>query len=710
MFSTTDLQDLTVSLGPSNWLRVLNEHHHEQKNSGLKSRAARDVSHKIGDCISQGKVKDAANWLSLGLFLDSAGVLKHVRRDGVLRASKYQFRSHFLARVLDRSLDNTHDFQISQKDQIYINSVRTLLLVCPAFHRLYVRVIKRLRREQKSVLKTLIARVDIRFAQALQPNYDTDTKSLEHYPQEELAEAVSYLTNLFDELIGIRIEHFNVIDPNGLSKPLYDQLLLDACALIAYRNAEVLVDTFGYRVYGDARLATVTAPDPLLEKAIRGGYIVQAAQQDSDAIRLARKKADHAISLDQLVESVFPNADGKLIRYVERPVPRYLFTLPESDEARKLFQGDTFLKEDMGRLFSAAKAQYTLPEMLMEHPMADGLLVHDVLKIQRFFDFLRKLMAKKILPLIESEPAIVLNSILPVATRDHLRRLLRFCVDDMTSQAFIERIAPAATTRRGVFDLQYQPALSADDWIMAPLNVLCASDLVRNWLFLDKSRGSHRNASAIRQQQQENGRISFPQEILAESIRKHTSRIIENRTWNWLGQTLEVDIAAVIGSYLLLVEFKDVYHPCSVFELRTSYDHMQKARKQLSRWKQTLLQPNALDVFLRSLGWRQDGALDVLTCICSSNRIFSGYAFDGHPVRNVYEMVNFFESGTGVFLGEEISAWAGEHFESSDLAAYLKHHPFYEPLFDRLVRVYRPYKADKAELVFDTFGLPVPNP
>jgi nicotinamidase-related amidase len=57
---------------------------------------------------------------------------------------------------------------------------------------------------------------------------------------------------------------------------------------------------------------------------------------------------------------------------------------------------------------------------------------------------------------------------------------------------------------------------------------------------------------------------------------------------------------------------------------------------------------------------------------CTGNRVFNGYACEGHPVRQVHEMLNVLLKGSIEFSdGHRARLWSGDAFAATDLVAYL---------------------------------------
>ena len=85
-----------------------------------------------------------------------------------------------------------------------------------------------------------------------------------------------------------------------------------------------------------------------------------------------------------------------MVKRREQPFSRYALFFPEADEFFEPFQGTGLFKEDLNYLDAVAREQFVRPEALLAFRLADGLTMFDVVKIRRFLNFLRELMAHKL--------------------------------------------------------------------------------------------------------------------------------------------------------------------------------------------------------------------------------------------------------------------------------------------------------------------------
>ena len=259
---------------------------------------------------------------------------------------------------------------------------------------------------------------------------------------------------------------------------------------------------------------------------------------------------------------------------------------------------------------------------------------------------------------MEADPQIANRSLLPVFRKDKLLHLLGKCVSDEAAEAFLRIATYDHASSVGVFDVQYQPLIVGKDHYLVPMNVLCSSDLLRNLLYTQRKKVQGIDTDS-------------PMQRLAQALRRQFSQVAEGTKLRVQGALLEIDIVVVVQRRLLLIECKSAFHPCGVHELRTSYEHVQTARKQLDRLREAVRHEDVRRRLYVSLKWDFGPVDEILTCVVTGNRLFNGYMIGGHPVRSAYEMINMLVEGTIRIGDEEFGVWRKPDFEPQDLLDYL---------------------------------------
>ena len=630
--------------------------------------------------LVRGRVGRARNWVALGLYVDSTNVIAHFKRVGLFRASKYNFQGKVLLLLVESILETRSVLHLDSETNRYLECVRSLLTLSVGALRTYHTIVSQLKKRKKHALKSLVVTVDKMFLTPRPADLTLDCDNPRHYTIEEHATALSFLIHTFATHCVVHDQNFNFIDERGIEDGVYDGLLVAACALCGYKEAELLVDVFSYSASGAGDVIDLRPEDIRLEQSIRLGYIQAESQKNLSLLEQIQGEKEPVVSVRNLSTKVYETLGVHMIRLRERPLPRYALFFPE-DMAELVgpFRENRLFKEDVIYLSTVAKEQFVHPGELLDFQLADGLTMLDVVKIRRFLNFLRDLMAQKLLPLMETDPKIAMRSLLPVFRRDELVRLLKQCVSREAAEAFLRVTTYDRAKSRGVLDVLYQPLILGHDHYLVPMNVLCSSDLLRNLLYTERKKV------------QQNDTDSPMQRLVADALRRHFRHVAEGTRLRVDGRSLEIDIVAIVDRQLLLVECKSAFHPCGVHELRTSYEHILKAGKQLDRLQEALQRKEVRRRLCQSLGWDPNDVEGTSTCVVTGNRIFNGYTIGNHPVRPAYEMMNMVVAGTIGVGDEKFCVWRKSHFEAQDLLDYLAGSTVHVDLFGAFVKAARSY-------------------
>ena len=688
-----DLKHLAGTFQSANWITEFADKVCTEAPSQLAHADCDFLVRQVRTQLGKGRVGRARNWVALGLYVDPANVVAYFRRAGLFRASKFGFNGESLRRIVETILEAGDLLGLDSEARRYLESQRSLLALAAGARRVYVSVVRELRKRRRGALKSLVVTVDRMFLVPRRADLGLDCDDPRHYAMEDHAEALSLLIHTLATIHPIKDRQFDVIDEGGIEEGVYEDLLVAACKLRVYQEAELLVDVFHYSASDEGDAVHLRPDDPRLEQSIRLGYIHSEHQKLLSLQRDFEEDDEPVASLEEFSKQVYNQLGAKIVRRRERPFPRYALFFPETDEFFGPFRGTGLYKEDVIYLDAVAREQYVRPEAVLAFSLADGLTLLDVVKIRRFLNFLRGLMAQKLLPLMEGDPQVVNRSLLPVFRKDKLLHLLGKCVSEEAAQAFLDVATYDRESSVGVFDVQYQPLIVGEDHYLVPMNIFCSSDLLRNLLFRQRKKVQDIDA------------VSPVQRLVAQALRRRFRQVAEGAKLRVHGALLEIDIVAVVQRRLLLIECKSPFHPCGLHELRTSYEHLLTARKQLDRLREALRDEEVRRRLGVSLKWDFGPVDEVLTCVVTGNRLFNGYIVGDHPVRPAYEMINMLVGGTIRIGDEDFGVWRKPDFEPQDLLDYLAGSTVHSDLAGSFLDAARSYELGGATMNVWTYVL-----
>ncbi|RWF44687.1 MAG: hypothetical protein EOS65_01465 [Mesorhizobium sp.] len=677
-------------------------------------QAVRRELSQVGDlalrAIAVGKAQQAVNWLALGFYCDHSIAREALGASGTFRSSKYGFKAKSLLDVLTALQQTGAELHLSEEVRTYLASVKALAHLATPIHHLDQTLRQFLRRNADTALKSVIARVDAIFMTGHQADHGASTEDIGFYSKEDLAEGASYIVHCMDTEIGIETKHFNKMAESKISRGIFDKLIVKACKIRRYCEAEILVDAFNYQIHTSKGKSIVSAPTPELEKSIRLGYIQENQARSRMQFERIKTIKGGVISVFDISDAFYDRMHESVVKLIELPISRYTFHLPDVPPLRALFSNDAFTAEEIIYLRDIVNTELVTWEELERFELRPGLSLLDVAKVYRLFLFIARLATRQLEPLLSHDPAIAYRSLIPVFKEGVLRGLLGWCLRPKQIDDVLGLLSwkPGST---GVFDLQYRPIIRGEDGhLLVPMHIAGMANWYRNLVHTGKIRLT----DSIEQE--------AASRALTHALQRRCKHVRAEYETVLNGQRIEIDAVCRFGEYLFLFECKHSLLPCNVHELRTSFKHVRTGAGQLDRVSHLLSDPKVEAEFYRRLGWSVGPAEEIVTCIVSCNGMFSGLRVDGHPVRRWAELLNMiekgvvrtvevsvFDDGSGLDVRTENvverNLWKAAQLDPKFLYQYLKEDSVSAMLFDAMVEHEEAYSVGDAVLSFRSYAL-----
>jgi hypothetical protein len=244
-----------------------------------------------------------------------------------------------------------------------------------------------------------------------------------------------------------------------------------------------------------------------------------------------------------------------------------------------------------------------------------------------------------------------------------------------------------------VVDVQYRPLITVREYCLVPLNIAGRSNLVRNALYLSRTR---------LYSQDKQDPVERVVELIFQGIGASTASRV---TYNFQGQRGEIDVVAYLDSVLFVLECKNSLLPASSFEFRTTLDHVQKGAVQLTRFRELSKEPEFLAHLARQSALPITKVDQIVTCIVTGNRMMSGAIIDGHPVRGLFELGGFLSDGSIGIGGKDVRIIEGNEVTAVDVVNYLLADTVHKRLFDSMVPFDRVFKLGSNQVTVESFAL-----
>lgn len=642
--------------------------------------------------------------------------IREARKKGVFRYKAWGFKKNY-AEYLLKQIQNSYSYlnysddtkkfvsdklNISWIFDFYKKTEESLLKYIHEHHRKREIIRKGNIFYEEALFKDLLAYLDYMFysnhstSNASNKNNNASNKNkLESYSHEEISEGISYIIYLYDTNIGIKEDCNYIALPEYVSSEEIEAQILLACKINQLQEWEISIDYFDYKLRTtNNKEAFIFDSKELFEKSLRLGYIktdMQGAifhkQNDLACI-------DKDFSLfegTKIIKSKFKN---ELMTSIEAgKLSRFRFEFPEPLFVP--FQNHNILfKEECLTLAYTAREFIMDFDEVSDKKITNHCSLKDVLLFQRFFVLMNSLAADILFK--QSNKNKVIRSLIPYFRKEVLIELLTKFVGDKVK---VEELMDLFTYNKGrKLDLQYTPFLQLSNGIGFSNSVIVKSNLLRNCIAY-----SYSSNNKIVNQDDKETLVRECEKVFSE--RHSEYKVFANKRFKYDGQDGEVDVLVVSENDIIVIECKAPLNPTSNFELRASYDHVNKAVKQLDHCKAAFSDKAFRKSFLKDLKVAEKPR-NIHTCIVFGNRLFNGYEVSGHPIRYVRELDMILNNGHVFSEFGKWRVWKNEEFMQRDLISFLSsQHPLITINFEAMEPRQEYMYVKSRKVCFETYQL-----
>ena len=145
-----------------------------------------------------------------------------------------------------------------------------------------------------------------------------------------------------------------------------------------------------------------------------------------------------------------------------------------------------------------------------------------------------------------------------------------------------------------------------------------------------------------------------------------------NKKFKYKGKKGEIDVLVVSDLDLIIIECKGPLVPTSNFEMRATFEHIEKSQKQLDLSKEAFEDDGFRNNFFKDSLHIDGKRRNVYTCTVVGNRLFSIWSGVRHPIRNIYELDMILTNGEISSPFAKWSIWKKEKYSHTDLLDFLR--------------------------------------
>lgn len=639
------------------------------------------------------------------LWLDSDGAIRRMRKEGLLRASRYRYNAACIRKVAGAALELADELALSPERRAYLSSILVLTGIAGGTKQLYQSLVDRLSTRHQFGMKTLMAMVNTAFAVDHPGDPTGDSGTLDYWNATEQASALSRLFTIARDELGIKA--WTYVDDVAAEKceSIYTGLLVDAAKLNEFIDAEVMVDGLPYQAQASDEGVVISAIDPDFERSVRLGYIQTTLQMNVRVSILAeqlQRRNTNIVAFKDLL-ALYAEPLGRCVRLRTFPQSRLVIELPAVPPVIDMLSWDAPFLDEYGLLAGAHVDHFQTAEMGLMR-VSEKLTMIDLFKAQRVFTLIDAMFRQKLQAITDEAERrkLLLRSTVMVIKRPNLMQWLKLALaEDKVEELISLLLLPPADQAKGssaFIDLQYRPLVPFKNGYIATAPALLGrSNLVRSVLYASKIKTAT------------DPKDDPMQAAIVLALREAGFLVADSVVFNIKGRR-ETDIFCYRDGVLFVFECKNGYHPCSPHELRNSYDLIVTSEKQLDIRATWLADPANQAKLFAKLGWTVPPASRVYTCCITANRLFTGYRMGAHPVRQAHEFINVVRSGSIRIVGHEQPErrfWRGEEFHSEDLVDYLEGKSVIQAQVGALIPSVRTFSLRGRMLTFEEFAMDV---
>lgn len=671
----------------------------------LSKTEVRGLQKTMDEAIQNANVKTAVNTILASLLFDDKQTFETLRRKDSLRYSSYINKECKVKGIVGTLLEVLPTVSYNQKENIdFLKSIYQLaptLAVLRALKAKIVAEVKRFRSKypERSLIKTLMSYNDFLFLKDHQTTDYSDPSKISGRAKEEIASAVSFLIFIISEIAPLSAVDGKRIADEYVSSPAIESLILRACSILDLKDIEIQVAHFNYSISKTGKDIFVNAPSENFEKSLRLGFIRASMQYDNDRLSMANDQgAIESMSIEKLANDLLNLENANFFKFKADPnYMRYALEIPEN--VMKIIIDDfivpdTFFKEDYFYLSHFFKEQMIDLDVIKKLKIKGNLTAYDFLKIQRFFTLLQHMFSRKMLNNPDVPDELIYRSNIPVFTEDQLYHMLEMFIPKSHIADFLDIVTWEETDQK-LLDIQYHPFIWIDDFFLLSLSVLAMGNTLRN-LYALEYKNNNPNLMA-------DGKLDPIATLLttvfsAKGYSTASSIDYERKT--------DIDFMVVIDDTLIICECKQSLLPTSIHDLRTPYDYIKKAEKQLDIYNvdfekgvlfSNINKKNVIDL---------TGVTKLISCVVTSNKMFIGNEFK-YPIRNINELEHFVSVGNINTNEGEFNTWIGNDFSLADLENYLSDFELLKVMYDSLEQFKLVRKFDDLSIHETSYMLPV---
>lgn len=520
-------------------------------------------------------------------------------------------------------------------------------------------------------------------------------ESFTYFDIHEIATGISFLVNKFP----LVSENPNLLwMPNKKSikknSNQYLKLIELSCKLTTLIEWEASIDFLEY-TFQSANNQFTISDEKGKEMSIRTGYSKFNQQRSIFEYSFNSALKDDDISLDKVInkidvqEIVSFKGKGKTKRIVFKFIDKMLEILGEI----------RFIDQEKDLSYLAKEWSLTNDELL-EREVVDGITFIDISNFNIVVQLLSSLLTK----FITENPKLSAFDLLGAGCFWLSNEQMLDLFGKFMENAKVEKIIDLLSLdlKSPHIDLFYTPILRNEQKYGIFIPLLAATNMLRNSI-KNSSKKKYKSITNT------NGYDGLAKVVSNSFDQNGSFKTLENLQYRSAGKSNEIDVIAVGEYNIYFIECKNSLYPTDIFEMRTTLNYLEKAKKQLSIHEKNFTEGSLKQRIITEL--RIDNVPDnVISFIVLGNRLFNGNKDFEYPIRTPFELDNILNNGYIYPYSTEkldkIRIWENDAFTENDLVIFLSENESYiSHQYQSLNKIQLTRKLGSFKLNHDTFAI-----
>ncbi|WP_431726067.1 hypothetical protein [Treponema socranskii] len=636
--------------------------------------------------FDNGKLQEVLRLSFYLLSKDQCYYFSSMKRKGFFRIGTKDFNTKKISYIIENILSKTHE-QLKIENVNYLKSMLALHYVAPECRNILKFADNVIEKYKKRFIKTLYAilEFDLLEVKIGKPSY-FNLIGDPIYGVDPVSEAISILVQRYVKKFNMSDEDFGSLNLYSNKNIISDfrKLIQKIIVLNKIQKIEYEIETYGYNFEARSNKICYVIPEEKIEKAKILTYFVTGHQHYNAIIRTICSKQDTISIYDLFKENISSTEYWKI---EELPTRRIVIFLPFNENI-KIFDSDNLFREEFAFLSELLTEFHIDDNNIKDMKLRNGISIFDVIKFKRIIGFCAYAI-NYALNKHNNDRYLQYESIVPVYSYDLFIDMLNKIYKD--TEIISKLINELTWDKKNKFDIQTTPILMGGSFILFGVNNLESSNIFRNLCFKNHER------------------IKLDEEILENKLSivfaKKNFQHNKSIKFNFAKTDGDIDFIAKSDDIVFVAECKNSLYGSNIYEMKTNYDALEAATKQLSKIEKLFSDVNFRKYLSAKTNINIESNDKIVFFIVTGSRSFYGLDDIKYNIFPIYEFLNYIETHEIIFCNRIYSYYDDKISFSENLKSFINDRPNQTCLNRALVKINEKIKIGNKTIYRETFQI-----